>query len=55
VFEVIAPALGPRSPVAGGGRYDDLLADAGAPMQVPAVGASIHTERLLAVLQGAAP
>jgi ATP phosphoribosyltransferase regulatory subunit len=55
VFEVIAPALGPRSPVAGGGRYDDLLADAGAPVQVPAVGASIHTERLLAVLQGAAP
>jgi hypothetical protein len=24
-------------------------------VQVPAVGASIHTERLLAVLQGAAP
>jgi ATP phosphoribosyltransferase regulatory subunit len=55
VFEVIAPALGPKSPVAGGGRYDDLIADAGAPVQVPAVGASIHTERLLAVLQGAAP
>jgi ATP phosphoribosyltransferase regulatory subunit len=55
VFEVIAPALGPKSPVAGGGRYDDLLSDAGAPVQVPAVGASIHTERLLAVLQGAAP
>ncbi|NJO13052.1 MAG: hypothetical protein HC872_05830, partial [Gammaproteobacteria bacterium] len=55
VFEVIAPALGPKSPIAGGGRYDDLLADAGAPVQVPAVGASIHTERLLAVLQGAAP
>ena len=55
VFEVIAPALGPRSPVAGGGRYDDLLADVGAPARVPAVGASIHTKRLLAVLQGAAP
>ncbi len=55
VFEVIAPALGPKSPVAGGGRYDELLADAGAPARVPAVGASIHTERLLAVLQGAAP
>jgi ATP phosphoribosyltransferase regulatory subunit len=55
VFEVIAPALGPRSPIAGGGRYDDLLADAGAPVQVPAVGASIHTERLVAVLQGAVP
>ena len=55
VFEVIAPALGAKSPVAGGGRYDELLSDAGAPANVPAVGASIHTERLLAVLQGAAP
>jgi ATP phosphoribosyltransferase regulatory subunit len=55
VFEVVAPALGPRSPVAGGGRYDDLLAEVGAPQHVPAVGASIHTERLLAALQEAAP
>jgi ATP phosphoribosyltransferase regulatory subunit len=53
VFEVIAPALGPRSPVAGGGRYDSLLAEVGAPVGVPAVGASIHTERLLAALQDA--
>jgi ATP phosphoribosyltransferase regulatory subunit len=51
VFEIIAPALGPRSPVAGGGRYDSLLAEVGAPVSVPAVGASIHTERLLAALQ----
>jgi ATP phosphoribosyltransferase regulatory subunit len=51
VFEVIAPALGSRSPVAGGGRYDSLLAQVGAPISVPAVGASIHTERLLAALQ----
>jgi ATP phosphoribosyltransferase regulatory subunit len=50
VFEVIAPALGPRSPVAGGGRYDSLLAEVGAPASVPAVGASIHTERLLTAL-----
>jgi ATP phosphoribosyltransferase regulatory subunit len=55
VFEVIAPVLGPRSPVAGGGRYDGLLAEVGAPGPVPAVGASIHTERLLAALQEAAP
>ena len=55
VFEVIAPALGPRSPVAGGGRYDSLLAEVGAPAAVPAVGACIHTERLLAVLQGTSP
>jgi ATP phosphoribosyltransferase regulatory subunit len=50
VFEAVAPALGARSPVAGGGRYDSLLAEVGAPGSVPAVGASIHTERLLAAL-----
>jgi len=54
VFEVIAPALGPKSPIAGGGRYDSLLAEVGALRPVPAVGACIHTERLLAVL-GAQP
>ena len=54
VFEVIAPAMGPKSPVAGGGRYDELLADVGAPTDVPAVGSSIHTERLFALLQEAA-
>jgi ATP phosphoribosyltransferase regulatory subunit len=55
VFEIVVPQLGPNSPVAGGGRYDGLLADVGAPYPVPAVGSSIHTERLLAVLKGAAP
>ena len=55
VFEVIAPALGAKSPVAGGGRYDSLLAEVGALLPVPAVGASIHTERMLAVLPGARP
>ncbi|HEX5958343.1 MAG TPA: ATP phosphoribosyltransferase regulatory subunit [Hyphomicrobiaceae bacterium] len=53
VFEVVSPVLGRRSPIAGGGRYDNLLAEVGAPMSVPAVGASIHTERLLAALQNA--
>ncbi len=53
VFEVVSPVLGQRSPIAGGGRYDNLLAEVGAPMSVPAVGASIHTERLLAALQDA--
>ena len=33
VFEIIAPALGPKSPVAGGGRYDSLLAEVGAPQR----------------------
>ena len=55
VFEIVSPRLGPRSPIAGGGRYDSLLADVGAPGQVPAVGSCIHTERLLAVLDGGAP
>jgi ATP phosphoribosyltransferase regulatory subunit len=57
VFEIVAPGLGPGSPVAGGGRYDGLIAEVGAPRAVPAVGASIHTERLLAAraLKEAAP
>jgi ATP phosphoribosyltransferase regulatory subunit len=36
--------------VAGGGRYDELLSDLGAPEKVPAIGCAIHTERLQAVL-----
>jgi len=55
VFEVLSPRFDALSPIAGGGRYDGLLADVGAPAAVPAVGSSIHTERLLAVLDGAAP
>jgi len=58
VFEVISPGLGLRSPVAGGGRYDHLLKAVGAPRDVPAVGAAVHTERLLAALtngNGGAP
>ena len=55
VFEISVSKLGPKSPIAGGGRYDSLLADVGAATAVPAVGSSIHTERLLAVLSGAAP
>ena len=55
VFEISVPKLGPRSPIAGGGRYDSLMSDVGAATPVPAVGSSIHTERLLAVLSGEAP
>jgi len=42
----------PHGPVtvAGGGRYDNLLSDMGAPRPVPAVGCAIHTDRLKAVL-----
>lgn len=42
-------AHGPLT-VAGGGRYDNLLSDMGAPRPVPAVGCAIHTDRLKAVL-----
>jgi len=52
VFEIVVPALGKGSPVAGGGRYDALLKAVGAPEPVPAVGSAIHTERLLAVVNG---
>jgi ATP phosphoribosyltransferase regulatory subunit len=54
VFEIVVPELGPRSPLAGGGRYDSLLAEVGAPVEVPAVGSCIHTERLLALLEARA-
>ena len=40
--------------LAGGGRYDNLLELLGAPRPVTAVGCALHTERLLAVLTGAA-
>jgi ATP phosphoribosyltransferase regulatory subunit len=53
VFEVTAPGLDRESPVAGGGRYDGLMRAAGAGVDVPAVGAAIHTERLLSVVAGA--
>ncbi len=52
VFEVLVPDLGQTSPVAGGGRYDGLMKMCGAPENVPAVGAAIHTERLLTAVRG---
>jgi ATP phosphoribosyltransferase regulatory subunit len=52
VFEIVVDALGPTSPVGGGGRYDGLLKAVGAPRNVPAVGGAVHTERLLAVVRG---
>jgi len=41
--------------VAGGGRYDGMLSDIGAPSPIPAVGCAIHTERLLAALAEGRP
>jgi ATP phosphoribosyltransferase regulatory subunit len=52
VFEVTAKGLPPNSPVAGGGRYDGLMRIAGSKVDVPAVGAAIHTERLLSAVTG---
>ena len=50
VFQIEAPGMGETEPVAGGGRYDNLLTALGAPCAVPAVGSAIHTERLLAAV-----
>ena len=54
VFEVLAPGLDESSPVAGGGRYDKLMRMVGATVDVAAVGAMIHTERLLSAVEGRA-
>ena len=51
VFQIEA-AGDKTSPIAGGGRYDGLLRSVGAPGEVPAVGSAIHTERLLAAIEG---
>lgn len=54
VFEIGAPGQPLLSPVAGGGRYDGLMRLAGSAQDVPAVGAAIHTERLLAAIEARA-
>ncbi|MDX2265659.1 MAG: ATP phosphoribosyltransferase regulatory subunit [Hyphomicrobiales bacterium] len=53
VFEMAAAEENPPPALASGGRYDGLLAALGAPCVIPAVGAAIHTERLLAAVKGA--
>jgi ATP phosphoribosyltransferase regulatory subunit len=50
VFQIEAKGGDETTPVAGGGRYDGLLRSLGAPVDVPAVGSAIHTERLLAAI-----
>jgi ATP phosphoribosyltransferase regulatory subunit len=54
VFQIEIPAPGRAGLIAGGGRYDDLLTSLGACKEIPAVGSAIHTERLLAAVQGGA-
>jgi ATP phosphoribosyltransferase regulatory subunit len=51
----VAPGLGRASPVAGGGRYDGLIASISGAGAMPAVGVAIHTERLLAIAAGGTP
>lgn len=51
VFEITAEGLGSESPIAGGGRYDKLMRTVGSTVDVPAMGAMIHTERLLSVVR----
>ena len=55
VFQVELPGLGRAGQIAGGGRYDDLIEGLGAPRPVPAAGSAIHTERLLAAVNGEKP
>jgi ATP phosphoribosyltransferase regulatory subunit len=50
VFQVDVEQRNAPLTVAGGGRYDGLLQDLGAPTKIPAVGCAIHTERVKAVL-----
>ena len=50
VFQIEAEGI--DEAIAGGGRYDGLLAHLGAPREVPAIGSAIHTERLLAAARG---
>jgi ATP phosphoribosyltransferase regulatory subunit len=50
VFQI--EVAGVDEAIAGGGRYDGLLAHLGAPKEVPAIGSAIHTERLLAAARG---
>jgi ATP phosphoribosyltransferase regulatory subunit len=51
VFQIEVGNEREASQIAGGGRYDGLLAKLGAPRDVPAIGSAIHTERLLAAVQ----
>jgi ATP phosphoribosyltransferase regulatory subunit len=51
VFQIEVGDERDASQIAGGGRYDGLLANLGAPREVPAIGSAIHTERLLAAVE----
>lgn len=48
VFQIEADGV----QLAGGGRYDELMSDIGAPVPVPAVGCGIHVNRVLGAIGG---
>jgi len=50
VFEIHAPAIGARSAICGGGRYDHLVHDLGGP-EVPAVGFAIGFSGTLILME----
>ena len=50
VFQIEAVIGNEVVSLAGGGRYDELLSDLGAPTKISAIGCAIHTERLAMVL-----
>ncbi|MDF1798602.1 MAG: histidine--tRNA ligase [Planctomycetota bacterium] len=50
IFEIHAPAIGARSAICGGGRYDHLVRDLGGP-DVPAVGFAIGFSGTLIMLE----
>jgi ATP phosphoribosyltransferase regulatory subunit len=50
VFQIDVPYKNRKKQIVGGGRYDNLLSDIGAPEPVPAVGFAIHSERLVGVV-----
>ena len=52
VFELNVDSMTGHVAIVGGGRYDDLLQTIGASHPVPGVGGAIHTERLMAAVNG---
>lgn len=55
VFEIRSASLAEAVPIGGGGRYDTLVRAISGERTVPAVGAAIHTERLLLAARGGRP
>ena len=55
VVEILSPVVGEAGPVCGGGRYDTLVQAISGTVSVPAVGAAIHSERLLLAVRGGRP